>query len=359
MTGGFADRLFRIAFALAGAYNLAFGLWAAVWPLAFFQLFDIPPPRYAGIWACLGMVVGVYGLLYWHAAWKLECAWPIIAVGLLGKVLGPIGMATSFSDDWPWRLGMICVFNDLIWWLPFGLFLVRGTAFGRRIAAAAPWLCIALHAVALATTAWLLKPGTIMETDPAARASFIAAHEWRWSIGWTMWMLAAASYVGFCAWWASRIDTVDERSSGATPATIAVVIAALGTIFDFSGEGSLILLGVERARELTSSSVASADLTPFFVIERVFMWLSAGAANGLYTVAGIILTLRMPGFPRWIRTLMWLTWVAGITMTLAGVANYVACFVASSIFLFPPFLVWIAWMGAFWPGAQTSGRRPA
>ena len=121
MTGPFANRLFRITFFVAGCYNLAFGLWAAVWPLAFFRLFDILPPRYPGIWACLGMVVGVYGLLYWQAAWKLESAWPIIAVGLLGKVLGPIGMAMSFSDAWPRRLGMICVYNDIIWWLPFGL----------------------------------------------------------------------------------------------------------------------------------------------------------------------------------------------------------------------------------------------
>ncbi len=165
MTGSFADRLFRIAFALAGCYNLAFGLWAAVWPLAFFRLFDIPPPRYPGIWACLGMVVGVYGLLYWHAAWKLENAWPIIAVGLLGKVLGPIGMAMSFSDDWPRRLGMICVFNDLIWWLPFGLFLVRGTAIGRRLAALAPGLCVAVHAVALAMLATVLRPATLIQTD--------------------------------------------------------------------------------------------------------------------------------------------------------------------------------------------------
>ena len=108
MTGPFADRLFRITFALAGIYNLAFGLWAAVWPLAFFHLFDIAPPRYPNIWACVGMVVGVYGLLYWYAAWKLEAGWPIIAVGLLGKVLGPIGMVMSFSDDWPVRLGMLC-----------------------------------------------------------------------------------------------------------------------------------------------------------------------------------------------------------------------------------------------------------
>src|ERR1700748_3000620 len=114
MTGPFADRLFRITFALAGFYKLAFGLWAAIRPLAFFHLFDIATPNYPGIWACLGMVVGVYGLLYWHAAWKLETAWPIIAIGLLGKVLGPIGMVLNVSEHWPLRLAMLNVFNDVI-----------------------------------------------------------------------------------------------------------------------------------------------------------------------------------------------------------------------------------------------------
>jgi hypothetical protein len=36
MTGPFATRMFRITFALAGAYNLAFGIWAGFWPLQFF-----------------------------------------------------------------------------------------------------------------------------------------------------------------------------------------------------------------------------------------------------------------------------------------------------------------------------------
>ncbi len=129
MTGPFATRIFRITFFLAGCYNLAFGLWAGFFPLRFFELFDIPPPRYPEIWACLGMVVGVYGLLYWQAAWKLENGWAIIAVGLLGKVLGPIGMVMSVSQQWPLRLAMLNVFNDAIWWLPFSLFLIRGTMF--------------------------------------------------------------------------------------------------------------------------------------------------------------------------------------------------------------------------------------
>jgi hypothetical protein len=159
MVSLFADRLLRIAFVAAGVYNLTFGLWAALWPQALFAWFQIPPPRYPGIWSCLGMVVGLYGLLYVHAAWRLETAWPIIAVELLGKLLGPLGMATSFGDDWPRRLGMMCIYNDLIWWLPFGLFLLRGTVAGRRLVDFAPWLCIVLHAAAMVAMTVYLRPG--------------------------------------------------------------------------------------------------------------------------------------------------------------------------------------------------------
>lgn len=119
MTGIYSARLFRITFVLAGCYNLAFGLWVGFWPLQFFELFGIALPRYPAIWACLGMVVGLYGLLYWHVAWKPESGRPIIAIGLLGKVLGPIGMVLSFSDQWPLRLAMLNLYNDVIWWLPF------------------------------------------------------------------------------------------------------------------------------------------------------------------------------------------------------------------------------------------------
>jgi hypothetical protein len=356
MTGPFADRLFRIAFVLAGCYNLAFGLWAAIWPLSFFRLFDIPLPRYPGIWACLGMVVGVYGLLYWHAAWRLSTAWPIIAVGLLGKVLGPIGMAVSFSDDWPRRLGMLCVYNDLIWWLPFGLFLVRGTRFARWLTAAAPWLCVVIHVAALAATGLLLKQGTSLEPNAVVRTSFVASYETEWTIGWAIWMLAAASWVGFCAWWAGKLNnegTSDAAkiSRGTIVASSAVVIAAVGTIFDFSGEGSLILLAVERAREFVNGLPPA--LVSFEKVERAFMLLSAAAANGLYTVAGILLTLITPGLPKGVRVLMWISWIAGITMTVAGIIGHTALFIVSSIGLFPPFLVWIAWMGAYWrPAVQ-------
>jgi hypothetical protein len=356
MTGPFADRLFRISFALAGCYNVAFGLWAGFWPLAFFELFDLAAPRYPGIWACLGMVVGVYGLLYLYAAWKLESALPIIAVGLLGKVLGPIGMVMSFDADWPRRLGMLCVYNDLIWWLPFGLFLVRGTFVGDRLAHAAPWLCAISHAAAVAFMALFLRRGMLTEPDAWFRAAYITENVTKWYIGWALWMFAAMTIVGFYAWWGSKLllgpafqpGKPDLRSS---IATAAVLIAAFGTVFDFSGEVLSILVLVERAGlALAFDGVGPHpwDAPAFLSTERRFTLLSAGAANALYTIAGILLTLQTPNLPKWIRTSMWVTWAAGILMTIAGVMNHAGGMVVSTVVLFPSMIVWIVWMGARW-----------
>jgi hypothetical protein len=357
MTGPFADRLFRIFFALAGIYNLAFGVWASFWPLAFFRLFDLESPRYPQIWACLGMVVGVYGLLYFYAASKLDSAWPIIAVGLLGKVLGPIGMAMSFNDAWPQRVAMLCVSNDLIWWLPFVLFLIRGTGPGRRIAACAPWLCVGVHAAAVLMLVTVLAQGTQAETDVHARAAYVLRHPVSWSLGWSIWMAAAASLVGFYAWWGSRLatDSVNAKRSSQnnkaapTIAIAAVVIAAIGMVCDFSGEGS----GIVRLPEYTVGSLQSDvggrwDSAALERVERDFRLCSAGAANGLYTLAGMILTLATRGIAGWVRALMWATWTAGVVMTISAVFNWLPAMVVSTTILFPLLLVWVVWMGVRW-----------
>ena len=51
---------------------------------------------------------------------RADCA----AVGLVVKVLGPIGMVVSIqSGAWPAETAWLCVGNDLIWWVPFGWYL--------------------------------------------------------------------------------------------------------------------------------------------------------------------------------------------------------------------------------------------
>ena len=117
-------RLYRVVFAGAGVYNIVWGLWSAVDPQWFFRLAGMSLSNYPAVFACLGMVVGLYGILYLDVARAPERGWMIAAVGLAGKVLGPVGMfALIQMGEWPASALWLCVMNDFIWWIPFALYL--------------------------------------------------------------------------------------------------------------------------------------------------------------------------------------------------------------------------------------------
>jgi hypothetical protein len=81
---------------------------------------------------------------------------------------------------------------------------------------------------------------------------------------------------------------------------------------------------------------------------RLATLLTAGAANGLYTLGGVWLMLRTGGLPRWVRASMWATWAAGAAMTASAVLDSATGLVASTAVLFPLFLAWTAWMARSW-----------
>jgi small multidrug resistance pump len=110
----------------AALYNVAWGSLVVLSPQALFLWAGMAPPNYPEIWQCLGMVVGVYGIGYAIAATDPLRHWPIVFVGLLGKVLGPIGFLLAALDGrLPWVVGLMNLTNDLIWLIPFALILVR------------------------------------------------------------------------------------------------------------------------------------------------------------------------------------------------------------------------------------------
>lgn len=109
---------------IAGIYNLMWGAFVVLFPLAPFRWAGMPLPNYPQIWQCVGMIVGVYGVGYIIAAHHPLRHWPIVLVGLLGKILGPFGMAWSlWQNTLPKVAALTCATNDLIWWIPFGLIL--------------------------------------------------------------------------------------------------------------------------------------------------------------------------------------------------------------------------------------------
>lgn len=121
----------------AGVYNVVWGLLTLVYPGWLFDLTGLPRPEYPFIWQCVGMIVGVYGVGYWIAAGNPARHWPIVLVGLLGKLFGPIGYASGVVAGWlgltglpfvaavPVEFGVTIPTNDLVWWVPFTLILLH------------------------------------------------------------------------------------------------------------------------------------------------------------------------------------------------------------------------------------------
>ncbi len=123
----------RTLFFCAGLYNIAWGLYAAADPQWLFRFARMPLQNHPQIFACLGMVVGLYGLVYWEIARVPERGWPLAAIGMLGKVFGPIGLAQLiWSRQWPPATLALCLTNDILWWIPFALYLFDAWPHFRR-----------------------------------------------------------------------------------------------------------------------------------------------------------------------------------------------------------------------------------
>lgn len=117
---------------IAAGYNVAFGLWAVFLPSMAFDLVGMARPNYPELWQCIGMIVGVYGLGYGLAAMDPMRHWPIVLVGFLGKIFGPIGFVQALvKGSLPLSFGGILITNDLIWWIPFGMILSQAMRSSR------------------------------------------------------------------------------------------------------------------------------------------------------------------------------------------------------------------------------------
>jgi len=127
----------RVVFLTAGIYNICWGAYSAVDPQWLFRFAGLPLLNHPAVFSCLAMVIGLYGVLYLDVARHPEQGWLIALVGLAGKVMGPIGLAVLiFKGVWPRSTLVLCVTNDLIWWIPFGIYLKdswRAFAGNRRI----------------------------------------------------------------------------------------------------------------------------------------------------------------------------------------------------------------------------------
>ena len=299
----------RMILLAAAVYNCAFGVWAGFFPASFFRLFDLAAPRYPSIWACLGMVVGLYGVAYAHVAWRPERGGVIVWIGLAGKVLGPIGWLIAVGHgELPPRTFPIILANDLIWWFPFLFYLLRDVPQRRPIIA---WACVTLH-LGACTGLLVVRGGTEVEPDIAARAAWVL--EWApvWTATWVAWALSSLSLLAFLITWSQRLV---ERGAARAAVAGCCLVCAVGLAFDLSGEAVNIV-------RLTRPGQSVAE---FARGARLYAVLGAGVANGLYCVAGPLLSAmawRVGQLRGALGVAGFVMWAVGMSLTIVTIFDY-------------------------------------
>lgn len=115
---------YRPWFYAAAVYNFVWGSANVLFPQLIFDLLNMPPPSYPALWQVVGMFVLVYAPAYWWAGRNPEQHPHLILIGLIGKVLGPVGFLWSvMNSQLPGVFGWTILTNDLIWWPAFTLYL--------------------------------------------------------------------------------------------------------------------------------------------------------------------------------------------------------------------------------------------
>jgi len=114
----------RLLFSLAAAYNLAFAVWTGFWPGHVFDALGVPPPWPSFVTRAMAASIAAFGIAYAYAAKRPQRAKLIAAAGLLAKILPPIAWGIAVAcGAWPPRTFLLVLCDDLVWWIPFALYL--------------------------------------------------------------------------------------------------------------------------------------------------------------------------------------------------------------------------------------------
>lgn len=187
----------------------------------------------------------------------------------------------------------------------------------RSVRDLAPLACGLANFLAALVLAFVIAPATPLVADIAERERYVREHLDAWRAAWIVWMVAAATLLWCYAWWRARV-----RAPRAP-----LIVAGVGIVADWSAELLLI----------TGAPDGYAQVAP------LAFFLTGAIANGLYTIAGIQLTLASPFTPRE-RAYAAFMWSAGLMLSagaIFGIPIVTAIATAELFVLFCPWCLWL------------------
>ncbi len=131
------SRRLTVSLVLGGIHSILWGCFIILLPAPAAAAYGLSrTPTDLFLWQGTGLVIVLFGTGYLIAATDPLRHWAVVLIGLLAKVLGPIGMLIAVvrqevSADVLWLLPV----NDVIWWIPFALIVnsgIRSTWRGRQ-----------------------------------------------------------------------------------------------------------------------------------------------------------------------------------------------------------------------------------
>jgi hypothetical protein len=160
---------------------------------------------------------------------------------------------------------------------------------------------VVMHLAGLACAALLLRPGTPLVGELERRA-WLTLKPTGWTIGWLAWILCALAIVLFLTLLCRSLRSPSAR------ARTALVMVWLSACVDISCDVAWIAVIPGAASGAT-----------FLSTEALLSFLGQTIANGLYSVAVLLLALELPG--RLQRALGAATFASGMAMAVAGVTQ--------------------------------------
>jgi hypothetical protein len=179
------------------------------------------------------------------------------------------------------------------------------TTDGRsRLLEQALLITFVVHAIAMLAMAALLLPGMPGGGTPdTARVAYIAAHPWRWRLGWSTWGATAFSdlLLGLALVrtpWAPRL-----------PAIAGALVTAAAVVPDQTGQ----LRWMTRGVTLAEQAFRTGDLAPYLSFEARTFVITAAWGALLYTLGALAWTWCFAAAGTWNR---WLTALSAVTWPL-------------------------------------------
>jgi len=199
-----------------------------------------------------------------------------------------------------------------------------------RQVATLSYIAAATNLVASAAMFLWLRPGLpVPHSSTSTRIGYIAEHAPAWTAGWLLWHAAALSLLALFAglavlWW----------RKGPIRCTLAMACAAAGLGADLLAE--TIYIGV----------IPGVDPEQFLVAEKIAGLLTGYLGNGLYTLAGILVTWTGASLlPRPLVALGCAVWVSASALSLCTIAGFAAGQLWTTAILMPLFIIWSCLVG--------------